>query len=99
MSISRAPGIANVVALALVCSAALAGSAALAAPRILIILPGQTFQPGVGIVGSPDPVVLRERIPIRVVVVDEEANLDPSYAGRLYIPIVPANLPGQGPPV
>ncbi len=47
----------------------------LAASQILIVMPGQSFEPGAGITGTPDPVQLREPFIVKVYAVDASGNL------------------------
>ena len=73
-------------------------SASQATEKILVVLPGQTFQPGVGIVGAPDPLVVRTPFRVAYHCVDEDDYPSPSCDARIVVPVIPMGLPGQGPP-
>jgi hypothetical protein len=67
--------------------------------KLVVVLPGQTLQPGVGLVGTPDPIVVRTPFTVAVFAVDDSYLPLPSYEGRIVIPVVPAGMPTVGPPL
>jgi len=69
------------------------------ADKLVVVLPGQTLQPGVGLVGTPNPLVVRTPFTVGVFAVDDSYMPLPSYEGRIVVPVVPAGLPGVGPPL
>jgi hypothetical protein len=71
---------------ALLCVAALALPAtgvAGPATRLVILLPGQTLEPGTGLVGTPLDAVQRTRFRAEVYAVDAFGNIDSAYAGPI----------------
>lgn len=82
----------------IVAMAALAFTAPAHADKIVVVLPGQTLQPGVGLVGTPDPIVLRTPFTVGLFAVDDAYQPLPSYEGRVVIPVVPGTPP-VGPPL
>lgn len=70
-----------------------------AATKLVVILPGQTFVPGVGAVGAPDPIELRTPHTVEIYAVDQFGNVVFDYGGRVVIPVVPVGTGTIGPPM
>ncbi len=69
--------------LVLAAAAGFTPAAAGPATQLVVVLPGQELQPGVGIVGSPQPQPPRTPFFVRVYAVDPFFNIDAAYGGPI----------------
>lgn len=83
---------------ALVMCASVSFGVAGPAVRIDLVLPGQTFVPGTGVIGTPDPVNQRRRFVVEAYAVDALGNIDFGYEGTIEGIGVALDAPPPGEP-